>query len=92
MGGWIQGQALFVSHGKTNSCGVLISYYGTKKIEVINKKCDYYRRILLLEINIDDRRFVLINIYNANKELDQVKLSLTLAKFLTVSMIFKIKI
>ena len=41
---------------------VLICYYGTKKIEVINKKCDKYGRILLLEINIDDRLFVLINI------------------------------
>ena len=28
---------------------------------------------MLLEINIDDRLFVLINIYNANNELDQVK-------------------
>ena len=28
---------------------------------------------MLLEINIDDSLFVLINIYNANNELDQVK-------------------
>ena len=41
---------------------VLIGYYGTKKIEVINKKYDKHGRILLLEINIDDRLFVLINI------------------------------
>ena len=53
---------LFFSHGKTNSCGVLIGYYETKKIEVINKKCGSYGHILLLEINIDDRLFVLINI------------------------------
>ena len=53
---------LFFSHGKANSCGVLIGYYETKKIEVINKKCDSYGHILLLEINIDDRLFVLINI------------------------------
>ena len=38
-----------------------------KKIEVINKKCDNYGRILLLEINIDDSLFMLVNIYNANK-------------------------
>ena len=73
---------LFFSHRKTNSCGVLIGYYGTKKIEVINKKCDNYGQILLLEINIDDRLFVLINIYNANNELDQVKTLTDLSQIL----------
>ena len=53
-----------------------------QKIEVINKKCDYYGRILLLEINIDDRIFVLINIYNANNELDQVKTLTDLSEIL----------
>ena len=38
-----------------------------------NKKCDNSRRILQLEINIDDSLFVLINIYNANNEPDQIK-------------------
>ena len=28
---------LFFSNGKTNSCGISIGYYGTKKLEVINK-------------------------------------------------------
>ena len=56
---------LFFSHGKTNSCGVLIGYYGTKKMEVINKKCGNYGRIMLLKINNEDRLFMLINIYNA---------------------------
>ena len=64
---------LFFSPGKTSSCTVLVGYYGTKKLEVINKKCDNSGRILLLEINIDDSLFVLINIYNANNELDQFK-------------------
>ena len=73
---------LFFSHGKTNSCGVLIGYYGTKKIKVINKKCDKYGRILILEINIEDRHFVLINIYNANNELDHVKTLTDLSKIL----------
>ena len=48
----------------------------------MNKKCDYYGRILLLEINIDDRIFVLINIYNANNELDQVKTLTDLSEIL----------
>ena len=34
---------------------------------------NYGRKILLLEINIDDSLFVLINIYNANNELDHLK-------------------
>ena len=53
-----------------------------QKIEVINKKCDYYGRILLLEINIDDSSFVLINIYNTNNELDQVKTLTDLSEIL----------
>ena len=51
-------------------------------MEVINKKCDNYGQILLLEINIDDRLFVLINIYNANNELDQVKTLTDLSQIL----------
>ena len=43
------------------------------KIEGINKKCDNSERILSIKINIDDNRFALINIYNANNEPDQVK-------------------
>ena len=39
----------------------------------ITKKCDNSGRILLLEINIDDSLFVLINIYNANNQPDQIK-------------------
>ena len=37
---------------------------------------------MLLEINIDDRLFVLINIYNANNELDQFKTLTNLSEIL----------
>ena len=63
----------FFSHEKTHSCEVLVGYYGTKKIEVTNIKNVATGRILLLEINIDDSLFVLINIYNTNNEPDQLK-------------------
>ena len=76
---------LFFSHGKKNSCGVLIGYYGTKKVKIINNTYDNYGRILLLEINIDHKLFVLMNEIRS-------KLSLTLVKLLTVPMIIKIKI
>ena len=45
----------------------------TKKFKIINKKCGNSGRLLLLEIDIDDCLFVLINIYNANNEPDQIK-------------------
>ena len=53
-----------------------------QKIEVINKKCDNYGRILLFVINIDCRLFVLINIYNTNNKLDQVKTLTDLSEIL----------
>ena len=36
--------------------------YGTKNLEIINKKCGNTGRILLLEINIDNSLFSLINV------------------------------
>ena len=56
-----------------HSCWVLIGYFGTKRLQVINKKFDNSGRILLLEIIIDGSLFVLINIYNTNSEPDQLK-------------------
>ena len=47
----------------------MVGSYGTKKIEVTNKKRDNSGRILLLEIDIDDNLFVLINIYNKPDQL-----------------------
>ena len=73
MGGRIQRKAFFFSQGKTDSYGILIGYYGTKKLEIINNKYDNSERILLVEINIDNNLFVLINIYNANNKPDQLK-------------------
>ena len=45
---------LFFSHGKTNSCGVAIGFYGSKTIEQINKISDKSERMLLVEARIDD--------------------------------------
>ena len=64
---------LFFSHGKTNSCGVAIGFYGSKTIEQINKISDKSGRILLVEATIDDTVFVLINIYNTNIESEQLE-------------------
>ena len=48
-------------------------FYVTKRFKIINKKCGNSGRTSLLEINIDDSLFVLINIYNANNEPGQIK-------------------
>ena len=77
---------LFFSHGKTNSCGVAIGFYGSKTIEQIKKISDKSGRILLAEAIIDDTVFVLINIYNTNTESEQLK---TLSDL--VSIIDKVK-
>ena len=80
-----KGELVF-SHGKTNSRGVAIGFYGSKTIEQINKISDKSGRILLVEATVDDTVFVLINIYNANTESEQLETLLDL-----VSIIDKVK-
>ena len=63
---------LFFSHGKTNSCGVAIGFVGTKALNILNIRRDNLRRILVIEVKIDDSVFVPINIYNANTESEQL--------------------
>ena len=63
---------LFFSHGKTNSCRVAIGFYGSKTVEQTNK-IDKSGRNLLVETTIDAAVFVLINIYNANTEFEQLE-------------------
>ena len=48
---------LYFSHGKSNSCGVLI---GNKTFTVKKRLCDENGRILILETSIDDSEFILI--------------------------------
>ena len=60
---------LFFSYGKTNSYG---GFYRSKTIEQTNKISDKSGRMLLVEATIDDMVFVLINIYNAKTQLEQL--------------------
>ena len=63
----------FFSHGETNPCFVAIGFVGTKAlVNILNIKRDNLGRILVIEVKVDDSVFVLINIYNANTEPEQL--------------------
>ena len=65
---------VFFSHGKTNSCGVLIAYCGLKKLPLRNNKPkDHGGRILIIDVSINDCEYILINLYNANTEKEQIE-------------------
>ena len=62
----------YYSHGKTNSCGVLIAIYGNMNICVKNKVNDNDGSVLILEATIDGSDYLLINLYNANTEREKL--------------------
>ena len=64
---------VFFSHGKTNSCGVLIAYFGTEKITVKIQQTDHSGRILILDVSINGSKCILINLYNANIEKELIE-------------------
>ena len=63
----------FFSYGTTNSCGVMTGYLASNKIKVNRIKNDNQGRILIVNADIDEEAFVLINLYNANTETEQIK-------------------
>ena len=64
---------VFYSHGTSQSCGVLIAYFGNLNFSVSKQVGDKNGRIRILDVNIDEVRQVLVNIYNANNEVEQVQ-------------------
>ena len=76
---------VFYSHGKSNSCGVLICFIGSKRLFIRNKLSDNDGRILILDVDIDDENFILINLYNPNTEAEQLKTLSKLTEMLTKS-------
>ena len=73
---------LFFSHGQSNSCGVALGFIGNTRFEVLNKKQDDSDRILSLDGKVGDNDFLLINLYNANKESEQLNTLSTLYNLL----------
>ena len=73
---------LFLSYGKTNSCGVLVGFYGNINYSVKKKLSDNSGRILVLDVTIDGTEYLLINLYNWNTEPEQLKILESLSKLL----------
>ena len=60
----------------------LIAYIGSKSVTLNKKLCDNDGRILILDITIDSIDYILINIYNANTEKEQIKVIKSLCDLL----------
>ena len=69
---------IFFSHELYNSCGVLIGFLGQFNVNILNQMCDNKGRILILNVTIDAKNFVLINLYNPNTENEQFEVLNTL--------------
>ena len=65
--------SVFYSYGTSQSCGVLIAYFGNLNFSVNKQVGDKNGRIFILDVNIDGIKYVLVNIYNANNEVEQVQ-------------------
>ena len=69
---------LYFSHGTTSSCGVMTGFITTKKFSVSKTCKDSKGRILIVEVKIEEVPFILVNLYNANADVEQLK---TLCEF-----------
>ena len=73
---------LFFSHGSTNSCGVAIGFCRLKSLHIIYKKSDENGRILIIDAKVNDEKFLLVNLYNSNRESEQIQALDTLKNLL----------
>ena len=73
----------FFSHTNTNLCGGAIGFLENMNFNVLNKIEDNDGRILILDVQIDDTAFLLINLYNVNKEFEELNVLKTLSNFLS---------
>ena len=53
---------VFFSHGKINSCDVLIACFGKETFFVNKKETEKEDRILILDVSINDSEYILINL------------------------------
>ena len=65
-------RSIIFSQGKGNSCGVAIGYLGRKFFEPLNKFNNKSGCVLIIEVKIENDLLLLINLYNAKTENEQV--------------------
>ena len=61
----------------------MICFIGSKRLSIRNKLSGNNGCILILDIDIDDKNFILINLYNPNTEAEQLKTLSKLTEMLT---------
>ena len=65
---------IFFSHGTSNSTGCAIAFSDNFSYKILKESKDDNSRFLILETEINDEIFLLVNFYNANSETDQLSL------------------
>ena len=75
---------MFFSHGSSNSTGCAIAFSKSMNIDINedNISTDENGRIIIVEATFDSKKFLLINLYNANTEKEQLIVLDTLSKLL----------
>ena len=75
---------MFFSHGSSNSTGCAIAFSKGLNIDINEDKIstDDNGRIIIIEATLDSKKFLLINLYNANTEKEQLVVLDTLCKLL----------
>ena len=76
------GGDFFFSHGSSNSTGAAICFSKNMNMDIVKISTDTSGRIVILEIIFNDDKYLLINLYNDNKEIDQLKTLEILEKLL----------
>ena len=75
----------YFSHRQSSSCGILIYCFGSKNLKIRNKIVDKDQRIVILEIELHNQFFTLINLCNPNTESKQHKVLEKLENMLSTS-------
>ena len=73
---------VFYSPGTSQSCGVLIPYFGNLNFLVNKQVRDKNERTLIFDVSIDKIRYVLVKIYNANTKVKQVQVLCELSEIM----------
>ena len=58
---------------KTNSCIVATKFGGKNSFDLIDQKSDENERVIITEAKMNDNYFIVISIYNSNKDSEQSK-------------------